>query len=183
MERFPEVSVTATETSMRERWRCSHGYFTSTITSWILSPSITRQIKPQFLNANEEQRRDGLDSALIGKAVTSNTPGASWLIVQFYPEWGLQDYISLYISTVLTFAVLTLSSIMTRSLGSVRSIFNTLCLVCAWLVPTKKYLCHGRYSTKANANTIYYKHMCSIKISCWHLSYSVCIVFCWNTAA
>lgn len=37
-------------------------------------------------------------------------------------------------------SALTLSSIMTRSLGSVRSIFRTLCLVCAWLLPTKKYL-------------------------------------------
>lgn len=43
-----------------------------------------------------------MHSALIGKAVMSNTPGTGWAIAQFYPERALLYYISLYISTVLT---------------------------------------------------------------------------------
>lgn len=67
----------------------------------IITLYITRQIKYQLIDpANEEQRRTGL--TLIGKTVTFNTPGTSWVIVQFYPEWGLLYYISLYISTVLS---------------------------------------------------------------------------------
>lgn len=48
---------------------------------------------------------------------------------------------------------------MTRSLGSVRSIFNTLCLVCAWLVPTKKYLCQDTTQKEMQTQFIVdYKH-------------------------
>lgn len=56
------------------------------------------------------------------------------VIEQFPLRRAVLYYISIYSGTVLGMGgnlPLTLSSIMTRSLGSVRSIFRTLCLVCA----------------------------------------------------
>lgn len=137
---FPNEQCNMCRIESMKWWMFSCGCFIITNIIIIITHNMNKQINSQLIDpGNEQWWRKG--------AVNHNTLGISWVIVQFLPKRTVLCYITIYNCTVLTLVetlTLTLSSIMTRSLGSVRSIFRTLCLVCAWLLPTKKYLWKGK---------------------------------------